>query len=105
MIRMRDEIIKKLERGKFMSKETQRAMTRTISRNYLKAERCKDIAQEIKKCDSVKIMIKRNILLWDSLEKYTDTVKDFDRNLLAEAFEIMAKQYEDRSIDMTRFIK
>ena len=42
---------------------------------------------------------------WDSLEKYTKTVKDFDQDLLAEAFEAMAKVYEDRSIDIAKFIK
>lgn len=102
---MRDEIINEVGGSKFMGKEQQRHMTETISRNYLKAERCKDIAQEIKVSNSVKIMIKRSILHWDSLEKYTKTVKDFDQDLLAEAFEAMAKVYEDRSIDIAKFIK
>lgn len=102
---MWDEIIKEVGGIKFMDKEQQRHMTETISRNYLKAERCKDIAREIKESNSVKIMIKRSILHWDSLEKYTKTVKDFDQDLLAEAFEAMAKVYEDRSIDIAKFIK
>ena len=102
---MWDEIIDKVEGGKFMDKEQQKHMTENISRNYLKAERCKDIAREVKICKSVKIMIKRSILHWDSLEKYTKTVKDFDQDLLAEAFEAMAKVYEDRSIDIAKFIK
>lgn len=102
---MWDEIIKEVGGIKFMDKEQQRHMTETISRNYLKAERCKDIAREVKRCKSVKIMIKRSILHWDNLEEYTKTVKDFDQDLLAEAFETMAKIYEDRSIDIAKFIK
>ena len=54
---MWDEIIDKVEGGKFMDKEQQRHITENISRNYLKAERCKDIAREVKICKSVKSTI------------------------------------------------
>lgn len=75
-----------------------------ISRNYLKAERCEEIAKELRKCKKVKLKItKTHRCLCDSID-ITNTVKNFDSELLANAFEKMSNEYKESSLKLAKTI-
>ena len=70
----------------------------TTARNYLRAKRCEELAKEIEYCYKAKIKITKRGRDWNT----TNTIKDFDTSLLAEAFKTMDKEYRKSSIRMLK---
>lgn len=66
----------------------------TIARNYLRAEECNKLADEIK------YAYKAKIKTYNGRGECTGKYKNIDTYLLGEAFEQMAKDYKDKSVKM-----
>ena len=70
------------------------------ARNYLKAKKCEELSDEIKGCYKIKIKATKKRGDWN----VTNTIKNVDAYLLANALEFMAKEYRQSSAKTLKMI-